>query len=735
MRRREVQSAVGARQRSSLRASRLDVAAVPKTEEQMGFETIRTDGFAMTKVSVERFPLARILSAIILFGLTLNWSACGWAQGPENTLVVVNRDSPSSMEIANHYIALRKIPVTNVLYLDQPTNYREQIDAETSHTKYFQLEFLKPILAHMNQKGITKQITCVTYSAGFPTRFNCQAPLIKYLETSGAAKNPKLQNPYASLTSLTYFNEGVFSAKPVFIDPKANRYAWADLADPVANPFVGVAGTDFDDAEQLFEEGQHKEAREIYQDLAEKHPRQAMLWFLIAKCFAEEKQVDPALEALEQASQLGWSYPKMITSERSLRSLKQKPRFRRLVRAMVKRPARALPARAFTAGSYWAENGWASSSSGQGKRYLLSTVLAVTGPRASTTAEAVAQIESSVAADGTFPRGKIYIASHKDVRCTCRQQDLALAAAELKLYGLNPEVSKQPWPKGNQKVAGATLGSGKVEWIRDQNRFLPGALCDNLTSYGAYWTKSGQTQFTEFLKAGAAGASGTVVEPYAVPYKFPNSRLHVNYAQGSNLAEAFYQSVTGPFQLLIAGDPLCRPYAKFPRFEISGIEENDQVDGDFELAVEVEKDSPSIGHFEVFLDGRFWTQLPSRKFLVTTGGMTEGYHEIRIVAVSNTATAPRTSQSLGFILQTQEKPYTLLKAASTRLRRGERIALTTQPADDFDVLQNGNVVGKIVGGTGSLPSARVGEGPVFLQAVKSDGTRASIPLRLEITEQ
>ena len=115
MRRREVQSAVGARQRSSLRASRLDVAAVPKTEEQMGFETIRTDGFAMTKVSVERFPLARILSAIILFGLTLNWSACGWAQGPENTLVVVNRDSPSSMEIANHYIALRKIPVTNVL--------------------------------------------------------------------------------------------------------------------------------------------------------------------------------------------------------------------------------------------------------------------------------------------------------------------------------------------------------------------------------------------------------------------------------------------------------------------------------------------------------------------------------------------------------------------------------------------------------------------------------------------
>ena len=38
--------------------------------------------------------------------------------GPENVLVVVNADSISSKTIANHYIRLRKIPATNVVYLN-----------------------------------------------------------------------------------------------------------------------------------------------------------------------------------------------------------------------------------------------------------------------------------------------------------------------------------------------------------------------------------------------------------------------------------------------------------------------------------------------------------------------------------------------------------------------------------------------------------------------------------------
>ena len=45
--------------------------------------------------------------------------------------------------------------------------------------------------------------------------------------------------------------------------------------------------------------------------------------------------------------------------------------------------------------------------------------------------------------------------------------------------------------------------------------------------------------------------------------KFPLPFIHDHYAQGCSLAEAFYQSVWGPYQLLILGDPLTRPFAHF----------------------------------------------------------------------------------------------------------------------------------------------------------------------------
>ena len=41
--------------------------------------------------------------------------------------------------------------------------------------------------------------------------------------------------------------------------------------------------------------------------------------------------------------------------------------------------------------------------------------------------------------------------------------------------------------------------------------------------------------------------------------------IQVHYARGCSLAEAFYQSVYAPYQLMIVGDPLCRPWANIPR--------------------------------------------------------------------------------------------------------------------------------------------------------------------------
>ena len=60
----------------------------------------------------------------------------------------------------------------------------------------------------------------------------------------------------------------------------------------------------------------------------------------------------------------------------------------------------------------------------------------------------------------------------------------------------------------------------------------------------------------EFLRHGAAGSSGTVTEPYAIQAKFPTPFIQTVYAHGYTLGEAFYQSVSGPYQLLIVGDAL-----------------------------------------------------------------------------------------------------------------------------------------------------------------------------------
>ena len=104
--------------------------------------------------------------SIFWLALSLCWISFGStaiAGGPESALVVVNADSASSKMIANHYIALRKIPSTNVVYLNgvPPT--------ETISLDKFKTLILQPVFKALVERQIGAHIDYIIYSSDFPT--------------------------------------------------------------------------------------------------------------------------------------------------------------------------------------------------------------------------------------------------------------------------------------------------------------------------------------------------------------------------------------------------------------------------------------------------------------------------------------------------------------------------------------------------------------------------------------
>ena len=82
--------------------------------------------------------------------------------------------------------------------------------------------------------------------------------------------------------------------------------------------------------------------------------------------------------------------------------------------------------------------------------------------------------------------------------------------------------------------------------------------------------------------------------------------IQVHYARGCTLAEAFYQSVHGPYQLLIVGDPLCRPWADIPQVSVAGVEPGAVVRGspDAQAHRHAGRRSARADRFELFVDGQ-----------------------------------------------------------------------------------------------------------------------------------
>ena len=160
------------------------------------------------------------------------------------------------------------------------------------------------------------------------------------------------------------------------------------------------------------------------------------------------------------------------------------------------------------------------------------------------------------------------------------------------------------------------------------------------------------------------------------------------------MAESYYQSVSGPFQTLIVGDPMCCPFGDFPKFSVEGLKPDAIVKDDFELEIRAADDGPAIRSYGMFYDGVFLTTIkhPDR-FKVAIDDMKDGRHEIRIVGVADTPTANRSTRILEFVVgRTEQKVDGFSDSKSTRLLDSIHLKSADKEEKEIELYQNSRIL-------------------------------------------
>ncbi|MCA9050917.1 MAG: TIGR03790 family protein, partial [Planctomycetaceae bacterium] len=277
------------------------------------------------------------------------------------------------------------------------------------------------------------------------------------------------------------------------------------------------------------------------------------------------------------------------------------------------------------------------------QQYYVSGLLGVSEQLGNTPDQIIESLRRSVAADGTKPVGTIYFEESDDIRSNTREFQWDAVQTDLNSAGI-PFVEESnvsgSTPLNRIDVRGAVVGDAEAR-LPNGSTYLPGSWADNLTSYGGNFTSLNQTKATDFIAAGAAASSGTVEEPYAISSRFPAAQIFTRIDAGLTLGEAYYESVGDPDILQFIGDILAQPYADIPRVTFTGPDELAVVSGNLTLqssaSVPAGGRATAITTTELYVDGRLMQSFDggNGQFAIDTGGLSDGLHEFRVVAVAN----------------------------------------------------------------------------------------------------
>jgi hypothetical protein len=258
---------------------------------------------------------------------------------------------------------------------------------------------------------------------------------------------------------------------------------------------------------------------------------------------------------------------------------------------------------------------------------LPSMMLGYIGEKGTDIQTVVETLERGKKSDYRGMRKGIYFVVSDDVRSKCREHQYYPAINELQQRGIEAVVVTN-FPAGVENVFGVLTGAETVDPSSIKS-FAPGAMAEHLTSWSAEFQKP-QTKVTEWLKAGATGSAGSVVEPYSNPNKFPSARFYVHYALGCTMLESFYQSIACPLQSLLLGDPLAKPYAPRLSLKVLG---SSRLKKDFTYMAQVSCRLQGAQFlYSYLLDGKE-ISAPSddATLYLRVSNLSDGYHELRAV--------------------------------------------------------------------------------------------------------
>jgi len=652
-------------------------------------------------------------------------SACQW-------VIVVNGQSKNSLTLANHYCQLRDIPARNVIIL------KDLPDSNTIAIEDFRKLILGPVLEQIEARQLAGHIQGIAYSCDIPTAIDLQSDLQNVKDL------PKVLTPVGSINGMTYLFRWVQQKDPSTILPDSNWYATHD-ASALLKIYQGTPES-IEELKKWIEQQQHELAATRLDQLRGESANSYPLDFLAAQQWALAGDTKKALARLNDAVRKGWKYRGEIVNDPIFDALREDKEFQRIISRCPNEEFKVLGVKGFDARNFFAPNCTESPNPNHGVSYLLSMVLSHTANDRLTIEQAISHLERSSLADFTRPKGTFFFSKTSDVRSTTREPNFQVAIDELKKLKKDAQVIKSVLPPVGSAVAGITFGTSDFDWERSGAKLLPGSLADNLTSLGGVMAPSSQTKATELLRFGAAAASGTVTEPYALQFKFPLPSLHAFYARGMTSAEAFYASIQSPYQLLILGDPLCQPYATPPRFQMTGLKDRQTVAGSVavDFTASQEENSSDSVQLTWLIDGKPQSQTNFLNRLnIQVAQEDRGAYEWRFMSKGPKPIETRWEKSL-WVLAGPEETHLKLEAPKRWSLKQSRILKVKVPSspqgtnvrlryywDLLDTTSNSD-------GEFEIHTDRLGTGPISLQPIACDPDGkilyAGLPVRIFIEE-